>query len=113
MLYQTFHQKLKTDLAEVFLSCCEEKLNKIQLKWDNKKSLCIVLCSKGYPDNYQKNVEIENLEKIKLESNDFIFHAGTEKKNNKVFATGGRVLNFISLSDEFIDAKIFLIILKY
>ena len=102
---QTLLPKLKTDLAEVFLSCCEEKLNKIQLKWDNKKSLCIVLCSKGYPDNYPKNVEIENLEKIKLESNDFIFHAGTEKKNNKIFATGGRVLNFISLSDEFSDAK--------
>ena len=79
---------------------------------DNKKSLCIVLCSNGYPDDYKKNVEIKNLEKINLKANDFIFHAGTEEKNNKVLATGGRVLNFISLSEEFVSAKkIFLTIL--
>ena len=33
------------------------------------------------------------------------FHAGTESKENKIFATGGRVLNFVSLSDSFLDAK--------
>tara|TARA_B100000003_G_C10927668_1_gene369849 strand:- start:947 stop:2212 length:1266 start_codon:yes stop_codon:yes gene_type:complete len=102
---QTLLPKLKTDLAEVFLSCCEQKLNQIELRWSNKKSLCIVLCSKGYPEDYQKNIEIKNLEKIKLERNEFIFHAGTQKKNNKVLATGGRVLNFISLSDDFVNAK--------
>ena len=102
---QTILPKLKTDLAEIFVSCCEQKLNQIQLQWSNKKSLCIVLCSNGYPDEYKKNIEIENLNKIELNSNDFIFHAGTEINNNKVFAVGGRVLNFISLSEEFIYAK--------
>ena len=102
---QTILPKLKTDLAEIFLSCCEQNLNQIQLQWSNKKSLCIVLCSNGYPDEYKKNIEIKNLNKIKLNSNDFIFHAGTEINDNKVFAVGGRVLNFISLSEEFIYAK--------
>ena len=102
---QTILPKLKTDLAEIFVSCCEQKLNQIQLQWSNKKSLCIVLCSNGYPDEYKKNIEIENLNKIELNSNDFIFHAGTEINDNKVFAVGGRVLNFISLSEEFIYAK--------
>jgi len=102
---QTILPKLKTDLAEIFVSCCEQKLNQIQLQWSNKKSLCIVLCSNGYPDEYKKNIEIENLNKIELNSNDFIFHAGTEINNNKVFAVGGRVLNFISLSEKFIYAK--------
>ena len=76
---QTILPKLKTDLMEIFLSCCEQKLSQIQLEWSNKKSLCIVLCSKGYPDEYEKNIEIKNLDKIKLNSNDYIFHAGTEK----------------------------------
>ena len=45
------------------------------------------------------------MDKIKLNTNDFIFHAGTEENNNKVFAIGGRVLNFVSLSEEFSVAK--------
>jgi len=102
---QTILPMLKTDLSEIFLSCCENKLSQIQIKWSKKKSLCVVLCSNGYPDEYSKNIEIENLEKIKLDSDDFIFHAGTDEKNNKVVAIGGRVLNFVSLSEKFVDAK--------
>jgi len=67
--------------------------------------LCIVLCSKGYPDTYEKNIEIENLKKIKYSENEFLFHAGTQKKNDRIYAIGGRVLNFVSLSDNFNDAK--------
>ena len=40
-----------------------------------------------------------------LSSNNFLFHAGTIKKNEKVLAVGGRVLNFISLSNDFKLAK--------
>ena len=102
---QTILPMLQTDLAEIFMSCCENKLSKIKVKWNIKKSLCVVLCSNGYPDTFDKYVEIENLDKIKLGPDDFIFHAGTDKKNSKVFAIGGRVLNFVSLSEEFADAK--------
>ena len=63
------------------------------------------MCSKGYPDTFKKNVEIENLNDIKLDNDEFLFHAGTLKKNEKIFATGGRVLNFVSLSDNFGTAK--------
>ncbi len=102
---QTIIPKLKTDLIDVILACCDYKLSKLNIEWLNKKSLCIVLCSKGYPDTFKKNVEISGLEKMNLNKNNFLYHAGTLKKNNKVYATGGRVLNFVSLSDEFIEAK--------
>ncbi len=102
---QTIIPKLKTDLIDIILACCDYKLSKLNIEWLNKKSLCIVLCSKGYPDTFKKNVEISGLEKMNLNKNNFLYHAGTLKKNNKVYATGGRVLNFVSLSDEFIEAK--------
>ena len=102
---QTILPCLKTDLYEIFLACCEGNLNEINIEWSNKKSLCVVLCSKGYPDTFKKNIEIKNLEKISLKSNDFIFHAGTVQKNSKIYAVGGRVLNFISVSEEFDFAK--------
>jgi len=103
---QTILPKLKTDLAEVFLACCNKNLNQINLDWLNKKSLCVVICSKGYPDVFKKNIKIENLKSINLESYDHLFHAGTIEKDGQVYAIGGRVLNFVSLSDNFNDAKI-------
>ena len=102
---QTILPKLKTDLSEVFLACCNENLDKINLDWLNKKSLCVVVCSNGYPDEFKKNIIIENLKSIDLQSQDYLFHAGTSKKDGEVYAVGGRVLNFISLSDNFNDAK--------
>ena len=97
---QTILPKLKTDLSDIFLACCNSKLNEIKIEWINKKSLCVVLCSKGYPDLFQKNVEIKNLSNIKLDNDEFLFHAGTSTKDGKVYAVGGRVLNFISLAED-------------
>jgi len=102
---QTILPKLETDLLDIFLACCEKKLDKFEIKWSNKKSLCVVLCSNGYPDSFEKNVEIKNLEKIKLDKQEYIFHAGSLKKEGKTYAIGGRVLNFVALSDEFIIAR--------
>ena len=102
---QTILPKLNTDLFEIFLACCNQNLKEIKIDWNNKKSLCVVLCSKGYPEKYEKNVEIKNLNKIELNSQDFLFHAGTIEKGGKFFSVGGRVLNFISLSDEFLKAR--------
>ena len=102
---QTILPCLKTDLYEIFLACCEGNLNKINIEWSNKKSLCVVLCSKGYPETFKKNIEIKNLDKLILKNDNFLFHAGTIQENNKVYAVGGRVLNFISVSEEFHIAK--------
>ena len=97
---QTILPKLKTDLTDIFLACCEQKLSEINIEWINKKSLCVVVCSKGYPDTFEKNVEIENINNIHLNKDEFLFHAGTTEKSGKIFAVGGRVLNFISLSED-------------
>ena len=98
---QTILPKLKSDLLEIFLSCCNEKLSETEISWHNKKSLCIVICSNGYPDQFNKNVLIENLSKIKLGTNEYCYHAGTELIDEKIYAIGGRVLNFVCLSENF------------
>ena len=102
---QTIIPRLKTDLLDILLACCEGKLNDTKIEWLNKKSLCIVVCSNGYPDSFKKNIEIKNLNKIDFDKNEFLFHAGTEIKNNKIYAVGGRVLNFVSLSEDFNKAR--------
>ena len=102
---QTILPKLKSDLLEVFLSCCNGKLNETEIKWHNKKSLCVVLCSNGYPDKFKKNVLINNLKKTKLNENEYCYHAGTTLIDDKIYATGGRVLNFVCLSKSFSLAR--------
>ena len=102
---QTILPKLKTDIFKVFLSCCEKRLKEINIEWLDKKSLSVVICSKGYPDKFNKNIEIENIKNVKLSPNEFLFHAGTSKQREKIYAIGGRVLNFVSVSDSFINAK--------
>ena len=62
--------------------------------------MCVVLCAKGYPDKYKKNIEIPNLETITNNKDTFIYHAGTEFVDNKIYATGGRVLNFVNISED-------------
>ena len=98
---QTILPKLKTDLSEVFKACCEGNLNAVNLEWHDDKVLCIVLCSKGYPDKYENEILINGLEGFKLNNKEFIFHAATKKIDNKVYSNGGRVLNFVVRSNDF------------
>jgi phosphoribosylamine--glycine ligase len=95
---QTILPSLKNDFLDILIACCNNKLSKKKINWHNKKSICIVLCSKGYPDKFKKNIEIKKLDKIKKKKNEFIFHAGTIKKDQGFFSNGGRVLNFVSTS---------------
>ena len=56
---------------------------------------------KRLPGNYKRNIILKNLNKIKLEKSDYIFHAGTKIKDNKIVSSGGRVLNFSSSGNSF------------
>ena len=63
------------------------------------------MSSKGYPDKFEKNILIENLENFKNYKNQYIFHAGTKLAEKKFYSTGGRVLNFVSIDQNFKDAR--------
>tara|TARA_B100001057_G_scaffold234256_1_gene234588 strand:- start:929 stop:2191 length:1263 start_codon:yes stop_codon:yes gene_type:complete len=102
---QTILPKLKTDFYEIIDACVNKTLDRTNIEWFNDKSICVVLCSKGYPDEYENEIEIQNLEKINLKKNEFIFHAGTKSINRNIFSNGGRVLNFVIRSEEFKDGR--------
>ena len=102
---QTILPKLDSDLLEVLLSCCNGTLNETHIKWHDKKSLCVVLCSKGYPDEFKKNIPIKNLDKIKFNQYEYCYHAGTTIIKDQICSVGGRVLNFVCISDSFNDSR--------
>ena len=98
---QTILPTLNTDLFDVLISCCEGTLNKTSIDFFKSKSICVVLCSKGYPEKFENNIEIKDLDQLKLLKNQNIFHAGTLKTKTGLVSNGGRVLNFVSTSDDF------------
>ncbi len=63
------------------------------------------MCSKGYPEKFENNIEIKDLEKLKLLKNQNIFHAGTLKTKSGIISNGGRVLNFVSISNDFLESR--------
>ena len=102
---QTILPRLKTDFFKIIYSCVQEKLDTVDIEWHEEKSLCVVMCSKGYPGEYVNNVEIKNLDELSLDDNEFIFHAGTILKDNRLLSNGGRVLNFVSKSKNFKESR--------
>ena len=102
---QTILPLLKTDLLRIINNTCNQNLKKTKIEWFKKKSICIVLSSKGYPKNFKKNILIKNLGNLKIRKNSYVFHAGTKMINNKFYSVGGRVLNFVSISSNLKKAR--------
>ena len=92
--------RLKTDFLDIVVATVNGNLKNINLEWFEEKSICVVLASKGYPDEYENNLEIKGLKKIKLQNNEYIFHAGTKIDNLEIYSNGGRVLNFVIKSND-------------
>ena len=90
---QVLMMRLKTDLLKIIIACKKKQINKLVIKWSNKKAITIVASSKGYPSKQSKVSEIKNTNKILLNNNQYLFHASTFNKNNRIFTSGGRVLN--------------------
>jgi len=101
---QTLLPKLKTDFLTIMKKCIEQKLDELNVEWHDDKSICIVLCSNGYPDTYKNDIVL-SLNKLNLKDNQFIFHAGTKIYDNEIFSNGGRVLNIVTRSDNFKSAR--------
>ena len=98
---QVILPRLKTDIVQIFLDVVTNKLSKTILRWKKEKSMTIVLCAKGYPGVYKKNLKL-NIDKVKLSKNNYIYHAGTKFLNNELRTCGGRVLNFTSTGASFL-----------
>ena len=102
---QVLMMRLKTDLLEIIDLATKDKLNDFEIEWNEDNCMTIVLCANGYPGNHIKNSEIEKLPSADQDYNKQIFHAGTYKKNNKIFSSGGRVLNITSLGKTLVEAR--------
>ena len=100
---QPIMMRLKSDLAKLCLDACKRKLQNSELDWDDRKSLGVVIASKGYPFQYENNQDIKNLPESQSDLK--VFHAGTKVENGVVKSNGGRVLCVTSLGSSVHSAQ--------
>jgi len=103
---QVILPKLRSDLLEVMLKTIGEDLAEVNLVWDGRFCLCVVLASGGYPGKYEKGKVIKGLEKVEGLRDIFLFHAGTKRINGEFVTAGGRVLNVVGLAESLIGAQV-------
>ncbi len=94
---QAILPRMKSDLVELMLASCEERLDTVKLRWDKRSCVCVVMSSGGYPGEYEKGKEISGLKEAQQVPDTFIFHAGTKKEDSRILTSGGRVLGVTSL----------------
>lgn len=98
---QPILMRLKSDLIDVIEACIEQRLDTINLEWDERAAVCVVMASGGYPGKYSKGAIIHNLDQVSIptdgNSDSFVFHAGTQKTDAGFVTAGGRVLGVTAL----------------
>ena len=101
---QVILPRLKSDLVDIFSAIADNKLGDINVEWDNKPCVGVVLASGGYPGNYLTGFPISGLDAVNDEI--IIFHAGTKKDNNsKIVTDGGRVLTVVTTGNTIGEAR--------
>ena len=94
---QPILMRLKSDLVEVMLAATSEGLDKIELEWDRRVALGVVMAAAGYPLNPRKGDAISSLPADAEDA--MVFHAGTTEKDGQILTSGGRVLCVTALAD--------------
>ncbi|MCF7741322.1 MAG: phosphoribosylamine--glycine ligase, partial [Candidatus Marinimicrobia bacterium] len=92
---------LETDLVDIAEAVINEQLDDQEIKWKNKKALCVIMASGGYPIEYEKGKEITGIEEVNQDQDMIVFQAGTKNKNGKLLTDGGRVLAVTALGDDY------------
>ena len=100
---QPIMMRLKSDLVDVMLAATSEKLDTVELEWDRRVALGVVMAAAGYPANPRKGDVITGLPKDELDA--IVFHAGTIAKEGQTLSSGGRVLCVTVLADSVKQAQ--------
>lgn len=98
--------RLKNDIIDVFNACIDGTLDKIDLQFEDKACVCVILASDGYPLAYEKGKIITGLDNFKGKDGYYCFHAGTKfDDNGNIVTNGGRVLGITAKGDTFKEAR--------
>ena len=100
---QPILMRLKSDLCELLGAAVDGKLDQVELQWDRRTALGVVMAAHGYPEAPRKGDAITGLPQDQDDA--MVFHAGTELKEGVPHTSGGRVLCVTALGDSVRQAQ--------
>lgn len=96
---QPLLMRMENDIVPIMEAVIDGTLERCKLEIDSRAAVCVVMASGGYPQKYKKGLPIDGLDKVKRMKDVVVFHAGTGAQENKIAATGGRVLGVTALGE--------------
>ena len=96
--------RLKSDLIPLCDAALDKRLDQVEITWDERVALGVVMAAGGYPVQYKKGDIISGLPETETDEMK-VFHAGTTMKDGHVVTNGGRVLCVTALGDTVREAK--------
>ena len=95
---QVILARMRSDIVPILQGVAEGNLKESKVEWAKEPAVCVVICSKGYPDTPETGKVVTGLDALKGESDIVVFHAATAPKDGKVVTVGGRVLGVTALA---------------
>jgi phosphoribosylamine--glycine ligase len=104
---QPVMMRLKTDLVDIMDAVIDEKLEGVELDYDERAACCVVMASEGYPGPTRIGRKIEGLDRVESADDLQVFHAGTSnaQTGEGVVTSGGRVLGITALGKTHEEAR--------
>ena len=96
---QPIMMRLRSDLVELLLALCQSQLGAIDAHWSPNPAVCVVLASKGYPDQPETGQVVMGLEAAEAVGGVKVFHASTRMENHQLLTSGGRVLGVTATAE--------------
>jgi phosphoribosylamine---glycine ligase len=100
---QPIMMRLQSDLLELVEAAYQGKLNEIDVGWDDRPALAVILAASGYPGPYKTGEVIQLVDQLPPTCK--IFHAATQIKDHQILTNGGRVLAVTALGDNLQSAR--------
>lgn len=101
---QPILMRLRSDLLDILTATVDGRLDQVDLEWDPRRAVCVVMASEGYPGRCAKGREITGLAAAAKLPDVQVFHAGTQLQADTTVTSGGRVLGVTALGETFDEA---------
>ncbi|HZW10802.1 MAG TPA: phosphoribosylamine--glycine ligase [Phycisphaerales bacterium] len=103
---QVLMARLRSDVIELMLGACTRTLDRVDIEWDGRPAVCVVLASGGYPDAPRTGAPITGIDQAGATEGVTVLHAGTARDaGGRIVTAGGRVLNVVALGDSLGEAR--------
>jgi phosphoribosylamine--glycine ligase len=103
---QALMPRLESDLLELMLAVCDQRLHEVDLRWKPGASCCVVLAAEGYPEKPRSGDVITGIDDAEALPDVRVYHAGTKRNaDGDIVTAGGRVLTVAATGKDLEDAR--------